>query len=238
MPSQTIRRQATETENAFLEQLLRNAATTGRRWMQGAENALVLWAASLLGLILLWLALAWIGRKFLALEFGLRSDAAVWVFGVGIPACTVYAVISSVGWIRGWQDYRPLLRADIDERKVDEEHYIFTEAKRFQEPEHGGLIYFLRTSEDKVMTLFDHESQDFGVQDADPLKSSFVPGENLVMVRAPRTRFVISQTFSGPSLDAGDPIELTADPKDWPETETYCDIPWTELRARLGTPAA
>jgi hypothetical protein len=88
------------------------------------------------------------------------------------------------------------------------------------------------------MTLFDHESQDFGVQDADPLKSSFVPRENLVMVRAPRTRFVVSQTFSGPPLDAGDPIELTADPKDWPESETYCDIPWTELRARLGTQTA
>lgn len=175
----------------------------------------------MLVLVAICLGPAWLARKFFTTEFGLRSDAAVWIFGIAVPVCLIYAVISSARWIRGWHDYRPLLRADISNHKVEEEHYVFTEAKRFQEPEHGGLIYFLRTSEDKVFTLFDHESQDLGVQNGDPLKSSFVPRQNLVITRAPETRFVISKVFAGPPLEIGEPAELTSAPKHWPETETY-----------------
>jgi hypothetical protein len=235
MPSRIVNRDATAVETAYLEQLLLEAPTTGRRLKQGAENALVLWAASLLGLVVVWLGLAWLARKFFSMEFGFSSEAAVWIFGIAIPACLVYAVISSARWIKGWRDYRPLLRADISGRKVEEEHYVFTEAKRFQEPEHGGLIYFLRTPENKVFTLFDHESQDLGVQDADPLQSSFVPRQNLVIARAPGTRFVISKVFTGPPLEAGEPSELAAAPKHWPEDETYSSVAWTEIHSRFGS---
>jgi hypothetical protein len=126
------------------------------------------------------------------------------------------------------------LVADISGAQVAEEHYVLTAAKRFQEPEHGGLIYFLRTAEDKVLTLYDHESQDLGVQGGEPLKSSFRPKTELVMVRAPQTALVIDKAFSGEVLEAGDPIVLVVPPNEWPETESYCDIPWTELEARLG----
>ena len=40
--------------------------------------------------------------------------------------------------------------------RVHEERYVFSEAKRFQEPEHGGLIYFLRSNENEV----DRQSSD------------------------------------------------------------------------------
>ena len=146
MPNRVVNRDATAAETAYLEQLLVEAPTTSRHWKQGAENALVLWAASLLGLVAIWLGLAWLARTFFTIEFGLRSEAAVWFFGIAVPVCLIYAVISSARWIRGWYDYRSLLRADISDQKVEEEHYVFTETKRFQEPEHGGLIYFLRTS--------------------------------------------------------------------------------------------
>ncbi len=235
MPSRVVNRDATAAETAYLEQILREAPTTSQRWKQGAENALVLWAASLLGLVAIWWALAWLARKFFSTEFGLVSDAAVWIFGIAVPVCLIHAVISSARWIRGVHDHRPLLRADICDSKVEEEHYIFTDAKRLQEPEYGGLIYFLRTPEDKVLTLFDRESQNLGMQDADPLKSSFAPKQRLVMTRAPGTRLVISKFFDGPPLEAGEPIELTADPKQWPKNETYCSIPWAEIHSRLGS---
>lgn len=52
----------------------------------------------------------------------------------------MYVVYSSVKWIRGWPDHRPALRRDIEERKVLDEWYTVAEVKRFQAPEHGGLI--------------------------------------------------------------------------------------------------
>jgi len=200
-------------------------------------NALVLWSASLLGLVIVWLVCAWLARKLFDANIGLHSSAAVWVLGVAIPLLAMYAVISSVRWVKAWKDCRHLLRADIAEALVIEEHYTFTAAKRFQEPEHGGLIYFLRTEEGEVLTLFDHESQDLGIQGGDPLSSSFQPRTDLVMVRAPLTAFVLSKTFSGEQLETGDPEELAADPRQWPESEALCSIPWDELEAKLGSRA-
>lgn len=236
MHSHVVQRRATEAEQASLKKILANAATTGHRWKRGIENALVLWAVSLLGLVVIWLAFAWLGRKLFEVEFGLHSFAMIWLLGVATPLCAVYAAVSSVRWIKAWPDYRPQLRADIEEARVSEEHYVFTEAVRFQDPEHGGLIYFFHTTEDKVLTLFDHESQDLGTQEGDPLRSSFMPQSRLVMVRAPRTALVISKAFSGETLEVSDPIELAVAPEDWPESESYCNIPWTKLKARLGSP--
>jgi len=234
MPSHIIRRPATEDELAFLHKTLANAASTARRWKRGAGNALILWAVSLPAVVAAWLALAWLARKLLDADFGLHSSAAPWVLGIAVPLTAIYAIVSSARWVAAGEDYRPQLQADIDGAQVAEEHYVFTDAKRFQEPEHGGLIYFLRTSDDKVFTLFDHESQDLALQGNDPLKSRFAPRTALVMVKAPRADWVISQHFSGEVLKAGDPVELELDPKDWPESECYCDIPWAELEARAG----
>jgi len=234
MPSHVVHRPATEVELAFLQKTLASAATTARRWKQGIENALVLWAVTLLGLVGIWLVCAWLGRKLFEIEFGSRSSAAIWVVGAATLLSASYAVASTVRRIKRWVNYRPLLVADISGAQVAEERYLFKAAKRFQEPEHGGLIYFLRTQEDRVLTLCDHESQDLGVQGGDPLKSSFIPKSELVMIRAPKTALIIDKAFSGKVLDAGDPIILVVPPNEWPQTESYCDIPWTELEARLG----
>ena len=90
------------------------------------------------------------------------------------------------------------------------ECYVFTAAKRFQEQEHGGLICFMRTADDKVFTRFDAESQDLGVSEQNPLTSSFRPMSELVMVRARNTGFVIGTTLSGVPLEPGDPIAIGA----------------------------
>lgn len=234
MPSQVIQRQTTDSEQASLAEMLSGAPTTGRRWKDALENTLVMWAVSLLGIVAIWLAFAWVGRKFFGAEFGLQSSAAIWILGISTPLCAIYAAVSTALWIKGLTDYRPLLRADIQLGQVSEEHYVFTQALRFQEPEHGWLIYFLRTVEDKVLVLDDRESRDLWVQEREPAMSSFRPQEKLVLIRAPRTGSVISRTFSGKALEVGDPIELACPPEEWPQSESYCNIPWDELKARLG----
>lgn len=185
--------------------------------------------------VLGWLLVAWLARAIFQHEIGWNSPVAIGVIAFGAPACAVFAVVSSIRWISGWRDTRPLLLADLDAGRVVEEIYQFTAAKRFQEPEHGGLIYFLKTTGDKVLTLYDYESSNLGARGEDPFGSDFEPRTNLLMVRAPKTGYVISQRISGAPLDAGAPLELATAPQLWPESETYCDIPWDELEKRLST---
>jgi hypothetical protein len=234
MPSHIVQRRATEAEQAFLRKTHAEAPTTARRRKLGIENALVMWASSLLAIVAIWAGSAWLVRKLFDLDFGLRSPVGMWIWGIAIPLTAIYSVVSSVRWVAGWKDYRPLLQADIDAAQVAEEHYVFTAAKRFQESEYGGFIYFFRTADDKVFTLFDHESQDLGAQGGDPLKSSFVPMSSLIMVKAPQSDWVINKNFSGEVMEAGDPTELVLSPKNWPESERYCTIPWAELDAIAG----
>lgn len=236
MPLYVVPRTATANELEFLSRMLSIAATTGRRWKQGIENGLVLWATTLLGVTVVWCLLGWVAGRVLGTHLGLTSTATVWVLGIATPICAAFSAVSSVRWIRSWADLRPELRADVEAAQVHEEHYLLSATMRFQEPEHGGLIYCFHTNDDKVLVLFDHESQALGAEDKDPLASSFQPKSELLMVRAPRTGIVISKAFSGAPLDAGDPIQLHVDFKDWPEADSYCSIPWSQLQSRLGPP--
>lgn len=222
-----------DSERKFLEQLLESAPTTAKRCKQGIENALVLWAVLMLLFAGAWLFIAWLARIAMKWEIGLNSSAAIWIIAFGGLACVVAAIVSSIRWVKGWIDMRPLLLADLQNSQVIEEHYRFSAAKLFQEPEHGGLMYFLQTTDGKVLVLYDYESQDLGAGGEDPFGSSFKPASDLSIVRTPNAGVVIDRQFSGAALNAGEPFELSVDPELWPEPDTYCYIPWDELEERL-----
>ena len=136
--------------------------------------------------------------------------------------------------VKGWQDDRVELQADLSRGVVVDELYRFVEAKRFQEPEHEGLIYFLRTEDDRVLVLYDPESASLGAAGEDPLSSSFRPSTELTMVRAPATRFVLDKRFGGSAMKLSAPIELTVRLEEWPEQDEFCAISWGDLETRLG----
>jgi hypothetical protein len=234
MPTRTTERPMTNIERESIQEMLQRAATPARRRRQGIENAFVTWAALMLALTLAWLGLAWIARNVFNLEVGWRSSAALWIVGVGALISAIIALRSTVRWMKQWTDHRPLIRADLDAGLVSDEHYAFTGAKRFQESEYGGLIYFFRTDDGQVLTVYDSESQDLGASGEDPLKSRFVPRVELVMVRAPKSGLVLDKRFSGTPFDTGNPVEIVVNPRDWPESEQYCMIPWDDLESRLG----
>src|SRR5437763_11138033 len=175
VPTSVSQRPARPDELAALQKLLAEAPTAVTRLKRGVGNALLLWAVSLLAVLAAWLALGWIAGKAFDIDLGLRSTATLALVGVAAPLCAIVAALSSVRWIRAWPDPRPQLRDDVALSRVHEERYVFSEAKRFQEPEHGGLIYFLRSNENEVFTVFDDESQSLGVDDKNPLESAYRP---------------------------------------------------------------
>jgi len=238
VPTSVSQRPARADELAALQKLLSEAPTSVTRLKRGVANAVLLWAVSLLAVVAAWLALGWIAGKAFDINLGLNSTATLALVGVATPLCAVVAAFSSVRWIRTWPDHRAQLRDDVAQSRVNEERYVFSEAKRFQEPEHGGLIYFLRSDENEVFTVFDDESQSLGIDDKDPLQSRYRPQSHLVIVRAPKSRIVLGSQFSGSELAVARPIELGVPPKEWPEDEQLCAIPWEQLEQRLGSAAA
>ena len=226
-------RPMSSSEREFLQGLLKDAPGASKRWIRGTENAFVLFAALLLLFVIAWWIARWLVLHTIGDDIGISSPAAVWIAIAGVATCAAIAIHSTLRWIQGWKDARPSISADLAAGEVVEEQYQITDTKRFQEPEHGGLIYFLRTSEDKVLVLYDHESAQLGARDEDPMSSQFTVRMGLHIVRAPHTRYILEQKFFGDVLDPGEPIEITAPPSRWPEQDEYCDIPWHQLEPRL-----
>ena len=136
-----------------------------------------------------------------------------------------------------WQSsLRRAQTEDLENGVVTEEAFHFTETKRLQEHEHGGLIYFLRTVDNRVYVLFDYESQDLGVDEQDPLTSTFRPHEKFVMARAPKSRMILGNRFFGGQLELPTPMPITVPPSKWPTFEAYCDTPWEQLDTKFCRP--
>lgn len=237
MSTEIIRRPASGDEHATMASLLASCPGAMARWRRGAGNAVALWASGTLALTLAWLALGWVAGKLFGVRAGPHDVATLWFLALCVPVCAVFAVVSSVRWVRGWRDLRPHLTADLASAEVLEEHYDFEQAKRFQEPEHGGLVYFLRTAEGLVFTSYDFESQQLGANDEGPLTSRYRPQARLVIVRAPSSGLVLCRQASGAILNAGEPVEIGVDPDQWPSDDEPCSIPWDQLEVQLGTAA-
>jgi len=224
-----------DDEREFLRRTLQSGPTRAQRWVRGALNGVAVWAVCMVLFVLVWSLVAWLVRHSMHVEIGWRSAAAGPAVALGALGSLVTAVSSSLRWVASWSDYSPLVRADLESGRVIEEYYRLDEAKRFQEPEHGGLIYFLRADDDSVLTFFDYESQDLGARGEDPLQSGFTPRTELIIVRAPRSALLVDEHFAGDPLAVGPPLPLTVGPGEWPESDMACDIPWDELEERLSS---
>lgn len=180
-------------------------------------------------MILGWLAVAWLVRMALDTEIGWHRAVARWVISICGLVAALYVVGRNVVSRTGDKDRVLKIETDLKSGLVIEKDYEITAAKRMQE--HPDFIDFRRTVGDKVLVLYDAESQQRGVVDEIPKSSSFRPSSRLTMVRAPHTGYVLNKVFSGGPLDAGDPLDLVAPVKSWPWDEEFCDVPWNDLEA-------
>jgi len=163
-----MERALTMMEQDTLQAYLSRLPTSSVRFRRAIANALVHWAVTLLVFVVAWYVAAWLAKKLTRVSFGWKSSWALPILAVGASSSGAFAVLSTLRWMRDWRDVRPLVLRDLNRGVATEEALLVTAAKRFQEPEHGGLIYFLRTNDDRVFVLYDYESQDRGVQGQDP----------------------------------------------------------------------
>ena len=222
----------TEAESETLRERMRSLGEGTSRWKRIIKDARLELSPTLFGLLLLVLLVAVVAR-WITGQNGFDSAAVKWTVLVGVPLCFAYAIASSIRRYRDVQGIGDLVGSEIEAGKVLEEQYRFIEARRFQEPEHGGLIYFLRTNNDRVFVLYDYDSQDLGVQGLDPFASSFRPKRELTIVRTPDSDMVISTEFVGEDFTFSETTELGAPPDQWPESEKFYDMKWDDLDRAL-----
>lgn len=180
----------------------------------------------------LWLIVAWLIRLISGVDVG-------WSHPHGPKVCYTIAILVAayaakevfrVG--RPNPEYRRRLLRDIDNGIVEVEACELTEVKVFEEPEHGGLMYFLHTTDNRVYVSFDYESQDLGVAGEDPMASSFKPKRKLNIHRTPISRTVLVEEFEGDDLDIPEPLVITTQPEAWPDFEDFVDISWNGLEKK------
>lgn len=217
-------------EREFLQQITDAHPARFRKMTMAVVHAVLNWCFFMLLVVAGWQIVAWGARKLLGVEIGSDNTVAtVWVVSVGGMVCLAIAALSAARWARGWVDIREPLRTDIASQRVNVEEYEFHDVLRMQEPEHSGLIYFMREDNEAAFVYIDSESQDLGVQGKDPLASSFVPRRHLRVTRAPESGVAIACEFSGDALRPGDPVEITVPPDQWPEHAEVCKVPWSKL---------
>ena len=206
------------------------------RQQLGQRNQMLLGPALTLILLLagLWALLDWAARKFLDLDVGLRSAAAPWMFLAGVLILLGLIGPEILKTHRRSKEVLGGLAADLASGAVDVETMTLTDAMRFQEPEHGGFLYFLRTNDGQVYVQFDQESQDLGVNGQDPALSRYLPRRVLTIVRAPRSAHIVACDFTGDPVHVPETNALGAPPSNWPEPDTFCKTPWPELKSTYG----
>lgn len=233
MSENRVRRRATDEELGELGRHLAKLPGSTKRLREALANTVVMWAMSSLLAAVTWAGIAWISRHLFQLEFGWRSPVAVYFLGAIVVISAIVAVMSTSRWIRGWKDYRPLLRADLDAVEVFEERHEFVAAKWYQEQEHGGIIWCLRTPSDRTYVWYDHDSVGLAEEAAEAGKEapeySFRARSQLVIVRGVASETIVSETFSGAELPVESTNDLLIDPRRWPEDRDYFSVPWAKL---------
>lgn len=182
--------------------------------------------------VIVWLGLAWIIRAILDVDFGWDHPHGLKVFWTLVGLCLAYSLyLTFLHGGPGTELKRSILE-DIENGIVMIEKYTITAAKIFQEQEHGGLMYFLRTEDERVYVYFDYESQDLGVAGDDPMASTFRPMRQLTIERAPKSKMVIDEQFTGQTLEVPEPEDLLAPPEKWPESGEFVRVPWAKLESK------
>ena len=228
-----MEREQTAAEKAYLEDLFSKLPTGRRRTKEAIENFFVMLAVLTLLGVLIWAGIGWLAQKIADIGIGWSSEYAISIVISVVVVAAIYSAYSTTRWMKSWPDSRQDVRDDLEAGLVSEEQLTILEAKVLQEPEHGGLIYFLRSDDDRVLVLYDRESLDLAMADEDPMGSSFEPQRNVTIIKAPHSGFTIKTSFSGENIDIHGPTEMTASPDKWPDDEEYSPIPWAQIERQL-----
>jgi hypothetical protein len=228
MPTVELTRQISAEERAAVSKRMPEA-TSG--WM---DSDLLSYAAGMaMGLMTLFLiasGIVTVAGHLLASP--VASSWLDWATPYGLVGSLVggigMAVHEKVREVRAIAQIRRSLSGD----QVHATTYDIVAVKRYQEPEHGGLVYLLLTDDGRVLSVFDDESQSNGVDNKNPLDSAFRPKARIELVETLDRSRVINETWSGAELPVPNPVPLNL--SRWPEHGEIVNVAWEACDHRFG----
>ena len=229
----SIQRSITNSERTELERLYSSTQTRKNRFWIMLAGFLAQWLGSMAVIVIIWFILSWIVGYFIKFDFGFQSSSGMVVLKIFFLITAIWSAFQNWQWFNRAPNMRSIIAKDISEGLVVEEQYHFSAAKCFREPEHGGLMYFLLEKQNRTYVVFDHESQISNHNVAQSSNSQLSPMSNLTVVRAPQSKLMIRQEFSGDALHTDNLREITLSPEYWPELNAFCNIKWNDLECKL-----
>lgn len=229
----TIKRPITKEELAELERLYSSTQTHKNRFWIMIAGFFAQWLGSMAIIVIVWFIISWAANFFTKYDFSIQSSAGVWALNFFILITAIWAALQNWQWFKRAPNMRAVIAKDISEGMVEEEQYQFSAAKCFREPEHGGLMYFLLDDKNRTYVVFDHESQNLNINLAQSNENLLCPMTDLIVVRAPQSKLMIRQEFSGQRLHTAIPQEITLSPEHWPEFDAFCNIKWNDIERKL-----
>lgn len=224
LTSASSKRTSTSEEIEYLQQLLQQTLSPRKRLLKAILNTLVMLGGALLVLLLL----SGIANYFAhdnAQLASLLSISGLQEFLIASSAS--FALFNTYRWSTTSENDFPLILQDINDAHVLDEIFYVQEVCRFQEPEMGGFIYFLKISDQKIFVVYDYQSQ------VNP-DSVLLLQKNLILSQAPHCGHYISQCFNGDPIAIKITHSLTAPPEKWPQPDTWLLSPWADLESKFG----
>ncbi|GLS91693.1 hypothetical protein GCM10007916_27620 [Psychromonas marina] len=214
-------------EVAHLTHLLKGAISPRKRLLKAILNSFVVWGCSLLALLMLSGFLSYLSTHS-SLVTVLLNYSHLPTIAIITTGC--FALFSSYKWLKDLPNPYPLILQDINSGEVVEETYNVQQVCRFQEPELGGFIYFLKISEQDVFVLYDYASQEASSQSKEHSPSDFLVQTQLLLIRAPNSGYYLQHQFSGETVPVSNTYPLTLTPEKWPAADSWSSLSWSQLQ--------
>lgn len=151
---------------------------------------------------------------------------ALWALGATVLIVALWRGRTARGRSAPGREMRGGIAADRATGRVQEERHEVLAAKALREPEQGGIILLLHTSDGRVFACYDFDS--FLDAGPDAPEAGLVPRQWMRIVRFPESG-IEEVLFDGAALPTGAPIPLRVEPNDWPVDTAWWDVPWDEI---------
>ena len=150
-------RPITDQERVELERSYLSAQTRNYRFWIMLSGFLAQWFGSMVVIVILWFILSLVAKNFTNFDFSFKSPIGATVLKILTLMTAIWSALQNWQWFNKAQNIRTIIANDMKQGMVVEEHYKFSAAKCFREPEHGGLMYFLLDEKNRTYVLFHYE---------------------------------------------------------------------------------
>lgn len=228
----------TEPQQRYLKQALSTLPTPKKQTLKAALNTAVFWVFISVGLCVLWFISSLIIAAIVDLDIGISSSYSTFIFSAIIMLAGLFAINSTRKWLRESGSLYSLIQSDLTLKSIKEENYKVLGIKCFKEPEHNGLIYFLKLAasptlqtesdsliEDKIRVIYDYESQSKSIES----QRLLIVKSSLTILIGVHSDIVLENNFSGTVMTQIDHFDLTIPPERWPSPDSWLSADWQSL---------